>query len=228
MVWVETPIERFFRWCKSLSAGESAVICHRYLSGIMSRIHSALSYGASFLLLFTAVFFSVRYLWSVYQSTKSVYVNETIFLTRGDTTQNFYTAYIPRREAEGMLVLNQGRLTGEGFRLACEEGLIVVSATPAEVTLHSPRHQLTESFRRIIANATKRYNIDSDKVIIGFISSSKFTQMQFMKAAPQSGDPLLSTMYKEIVPIPRFKGGYHGIEDERGLIAWSISTLKSE
>jgi hypothetical protein len=199
---------------------------HCYLSVVMSRIHSFLSYGASVLLLLTAVFFSARYMWTVYQSAKNVHRTETIYLTRGDTTANFYKAYIPAAVVKGMLVLDHARLTRDGFRMACENGLLVISASPA-VTLEHPYGQPGAPIDRIIADAARRYDISSDKIIIGHFVSHNSTRMQFVKADTTNNPQTeLTMMFKEVLPGSSKDGYYPSVVGENELIAWSVHTLK--
>lgn len=189
----------------------------------MKKTQIILSYVVSFAVLIAAVAFSLRYLWGVFESTKPNYRTETIYLTQGDSLQNYYSATIPELPVRGMLVLNSISLTPDGYRLASEKGLIVVSAKPFGSAHRLKRSDSLLTFRNIVSAAARRYHIREERIMIGDFSKGDTAYVSCKKARNMY---MAEPFRPDETKLP--DAGSKTLADESGLISWAASVFKEE
>lgn len=178
------------------------------------------SYVVSFAVLLTAIIFSVKYLVNIVETTRLNYHSETVYLTQGDSLQNYYSATIPDKAVTGMLVLNSVTLSPEGYRLAAEKGLIVISATPVASRRRAHHKDSLLTFRRIIAAAAQRYQVREDLIMIGDFSEGDTAYVTCKKARNQfTAEPF----HPRTNRVPQQAG--KSLVDETGLISWTASVF---
>jgi hypothetical protein len=191
----------------------------------MRKIRAVLSYGLSFLLLLTAIGFSVHYLWNVYKSARKNFRTETVYLTRGDTLQNFYVAIIPGIAAKGMLVLKYISLTPEAYQLAAENGLIVVSAIPGDQLVVPARDRDRLSCNNIIDDAAHRYRVQPDRIVVSDFTGDNNTRINFTCGSQQIHAAEL--MNSEAVSKTDYPQSLR-IANEAGLISRILAMLEKK
>ena len=185
----------------------------------MKRHQVILSYALSFLVLVADVVFLVRYLVNILENTRVNYRSETIYLTQGDSLQNFYSAVIPEVPPRGMLVLNSVALSSEGYRFAAEKGLIVVSVANGHFTLEADS---LLSFRKIVSAAARRYHVSEDRIMIGDFSAGDTAYVTCKKARNRFAAEPFNDMENLSHQATR------NVVDESGLISWAASVLAKE
>lgn len=99
----------------------------------------------------------------------SRYTQESIYLTHGDTTQNFYLATLPTKPPIGLFVLNYNEnLSKEGLQYAADAGVVVIFGIPSSDYLSTLiGDSIIQNMDYMIYDATKRYHINPHKVILG-------------------------------------------------------------
>lgn len=189
----------------------------------MKKYQVVASYVISFSVLLTAVVFSIVYLVNIFESTRPNYRSETIYLTHGDSLRNFYSAAIPEKPVTGMLVLNSATLSPDGYRLAAEKGLIVVSATPVAHRRPTLAADTLVTFRRIVAAAAKRYRVSEERIMVGDFSKNDTAYVTCKKARNRFTVASFSTMQPLTHDSPA-----KGLVDESGLISWAASVFAKD
>ena len=185
----------------------------------MKRHQAILSYVLSFIVLMAAVVFSVRYLAGIFENKRANYRSETIYLSHADSLRNFYSAVIPEGATRGMLVLRSVALSTDGYRLAAEKGIVVVSVANGHFTLEEDS---VLSFRKIVSAAASRYRIREDLIMIGDFSEGDTAYVTCKKARNRFAAEPFSTINNQSDQPSR------NVVNESGLISWAASMLEKE
>lgn len=185
----------------------------------MKRYQAIISYALSFVVLAAAVVFSVRYLVGIFENTRANYRSETIYLTQGDSLRNFYSAVIPEEPTRGMLVLRSVALSPDGYRLAAEKGIIVVSVANGHFNLEEDS---LLSFRKIVSAAARRYRIREGLIMIGDFSEGDTAYVTCKKARNRFAAEPFNTIENQPDQTSR------NVVNESGLISWAASMLEKE